>query len=86
MEVYQILVKHGVQLANTSTGSRKTQCPQCSHNRKPKNRRQRCLSVTIQPDRVLFNCFNCPWTACEFRGGLITKPKFQNNATRFKQW
>src|SRR5690606_19326106 len=38
-------------------------CPKCSHNRKPENRRHKCLSVNI--DKGVWECHNCHW-----KGGL----------------
>ena len=55
------LQEHGIQLRNWGQGDHKALCPQCSHTRK--NKRDQCLSVTIQPDGgAVWKCHNCEWT------------------------
>jgi twinkle protein len=52
----------GIALRNYNIGNHKTTCPQCSANRKPGNRRDPCLSVTIDSDGgAVWNCHNCQW-------------------------
>lgn len=67
------LQEQGIRLRATTAGSYKTQCPQCSHTRK--NRRDPCLSVTIDGDGVVFNCHHCGYS-----GGSrdnVVRPQFQ---------
>ena len=55
------LQEHGIQIRSNSAGDYKTICPQCSHTRK--NKRDTCLSVTIQPDgSSVWKCHHCEWT------------------------
>lgn len=41
------------------TGQHKIKCPSCYHNRKPQNRNDLPLSVKIESDKIIYNCFNC---------------------------
>lgn len=43
--------------AGRTNGNVKVVCPNCSHNRKPKNQNDPCLSVSI--DKGVANCWNC---------------------------
>ncbi len=53
----------GIQLRSERAGDHKTLCPQCSSGRKPQNRRDPCLSVTIKPDgHAVWLCHNCDWS------------------------
>lgn len=57
------LASHGIRLGSKTMGNHKALCPRCSHDRKPQNRRDRCLSVKIEPDgHAVWNCHNCSWT------------------------
>jgi twinkle protein len=58
----ELLLQRGICLApgQYRNGSRKLLCPQCSHARK--HRRDKCLSVTIQGGKALWNCHNCSWS------------------------
>lgn len=51
-------------------GSKTFRCPVCSDNRKPGNRRKKCLSVKSMSDGVQFYCFNC-----DFHGGFFNDDK-----------
>ena len=37
----------------------RTTCPACSHTRKSSNRKEKCLSVLIKDDRLLYDCKHC---------------------------
>lgn len=52
-------------------GSKTFRCPVCSDNRKPGNRRKKCLSVKSMSDGVQFYCFNC-----DFKGGFYYQAQF----------
>jgi len=53
----------GIQLRSERVGNHKTLCPQCSAGRKSQNRRDPCLSVTIEADgHAVWNCHNCEWS------------------------
>lgn len=43
---------------------KKQTCPKCSGNRK--NKRDRCLSVKIESDCILFKCHHCGWSGAIF--------------------
>ncbi|MBT6205934.1 MAG: toprim domain-containing protein [Rhodospirillaceae bacterium] len=63
------LTQHGIHLRSQSAGNHKTLCPECSTSRKSQNRRDPCLSVTIEPDgNAVWNCHNCGWS-----GATITR-------------
>lgn len=51
------LQEKGIDLKGKTSGSIKTQCPNCSDNRK--NKRDACLSVDISEG--IFNCHHCGW-------------------------
>ncbi len=40
----------------------KTVCPKCSHRRKPQNRKDPCLSVSVKHDDWVIFCHNCGWS------------------------
>ena len=48
----------------TGLGDHRTTCPQCSHKRKPGNRKIRCLSVTVEHDGAVYHCHHCGWSGC----------------------
>ena len=49
----------GVELRNWGYGQRYGVCPRCSATRKKK--RDPCLSVKIESDKVLVCCHHCQW-------------------------
>lgn len=52
---------HGIKIPTGATGNIKTICPNCTpHNRKPKNRNSKDLSVNIE--QGVWNCHNCNWS------------------------
>jgi twinkle protein len=57
-----LLLDKGIRLQQSGSGDHYTTCPQCSHLRKPANRKKRCLSVTIKADGAVFHCHNCGWS------------------------
>jgi len=63
MEQEMTFEELGIRLSNTS-GQEKTQCPQCSHQRKKGS--EPCLSVNI--DEGTYYCHHCSW-----KGGLNEK-------------
>lgn len=69
----------GIRLKKSS-GQEKTLCPRCSHNRKPKNRKNPCLSVSI--DEGIFNCKNCGWTGSI--NDKSDKPEYKKPETKGK--
>lgn len=65
----EALLEHGIRLRNYGIGGHKSLCPQCSHLRK--NKREPCLSVTIEPDgNAVWKCHNCAWTGTTWTGGM----------------
>jgi len=52
--------RYGIKIPNGATGNIKTICPNCTpHDRKPKNRNSKDLSVNIAEG--VWNCHNCGW-------------------------
>ena len=48
-----------INCPDTGTGDFLTLCPECSHTRKPRNQKKKCLSVNL--DKAVWMCFNCGW-------------------------
>jgi twinkle protein len=64
----QELENQGIHLYRSTVGDHKTYCPQCRETRKSKNKLDKPLSVTIQPDSsAVWMCHNCG-----FSGGTRT--------------
>lgn len=60
-DVMGALAEHGIRLRADNPGNHKTTCPECSSSRK--NKRDQCLSVTIESDgRAVWLCHHCGWT------------------------
>ena len=56
------LANVGIRLRSNSAGNHKVICPRCSAGRKPQNRKDPCLSVTIGADGgATWFCHNCNW-------------------------
>ncbi len=59
------LSSSGVRLKSYESGQHKTQCPQCSHLRKARNRKKKCLAVKIDAsgNTGVVYCHNdgCKW-------------------------
>ena len=54
------LKKAGIDLRNYNIGDHKTKCPNCKNKRKPQNKHDEPLSVTIEADGgAVWNCHNC---------------------------
>lgn len=68
---------HKIQLRDWRPGNHKTLCPQCSHTRK--NKRDPCLSVTIDGDgKAVWLCHHCGWaggTPPERRDDFQRRPR-----------
>lgn len=88
MAVMDFLQENGIALRDTRPGNYKTTCPQCSHTRK--NRRDPCLSVTIDGDGAVWNCHHCGYSggskegqqAPRYERREYTKPKREANPER----
>lgn len=64
----------GRAFAFNTVGDHKTLCPKCSHLRKPMNRKNPCLSVSMKSDGDwVVNCFNCGWAYG--RGGQTSRSR-----------
>jgi hypothetical protein len=63
---HEALQKLHIVVPRQNVGAYLTICPQCSHLRRKK--RNRCLSVKITTDAVLYHCFHCDWKGAEFYG------------------
>ncbi len=60
MDIVEQIRAADIKLDRYTTGNHKTLCPQCSHTRR--NKRDPCLSVTIEQNGAVWNCHNCQWT------------------------
>lgn len=60
MNLVDALAEHGIRPPNFGPGDQKLLCPQCSDSRK--NKRDRCLSLTIGDDSAVWKCHNCEWS------------------------
>ena len=58
----QQLTNLGIYLNSYTNGNHKTYCPQCKNSRKPQNKHDTPLSVTIEDDKILYKCHNCEFT------------------------
>lgn len=57
------LLEYGIKLRHTQPGDYKALCPECSHKRKSRNKKDPCLSVTLEPDGgAVWKCHNCEWS------------------------
>ena len=74
----QLLNKIGIYLQNYNIGTYKTFCPKCKNIRKPQNKHDTPLSVTIQSDKCLYKCHNCDWT------GIVSEEKYHRSNKDFK--
>ena len=87
MNHYNDLIDLGIKLKRSS-GSVKTRCPKCSHDRK--NKTDDCLSVNI--DEGLYNCHHCGWggnVGIKFKKKIefVLPPKVNSNiAERVIKW
>ncbi len=64
MTLAEKLADNGIHLPSYANGSYKIRCPKCSATRKNKN--DPCLSVTVDDDGAVWNC----WNGCGFVGGV----------------
>lgn len=56
------LSDYGIEVGTEYVGDHKTYCPQCRFSRKSKNKNDKPLSVTINPDgSSVWKCHNCDW-------------------------
>jgi twinkle protein len=56
----ELLLEHDIRLRDHLSGDQKLVCPRCSHTRK--NRRDPCLSLTIDRGRAVWKCHHCEWS------------------------
>src|SRR5262245_25056029 len=68
----EILRELNIEPRSTAHGVHYCICPQCSHLRKPNNRKLKCLGVTIDERGVVWCCNHCAWS-----GGQ----QYNNNAS-----
>src|SRR5262249_23234028 len=54
------LLQQGIRPKRYTSGDQKLLCPKCSHTRK--DRRDPCLSLTIDGESAVWNCHNCSWS------------------------
>src|SRR5437764_8963066 len=54
------LLQQGIRPTRYDSGDQKLLCPKCSHTRK--DRKDPCLSLTIDGESAVWNCHNCSWS------------------------
>ena len=52
----------------------RTLCPQCSHTRKPANRKVPVLSITDEGTRLVFNCQHCGYSGYTWKQEMTENP------------
>src|SRR5215831_659576 len=68
------LLQQGIRPTRYTSGDQKLLCPKCSHTRK--NRRDPCLSLTIDGESAVWNCHNCGWAgAVRDEARQATRPR-----------
>ena len=68
----------GIYLNYYSDGNHKTFCPKCKNLRKPQNRNDTPLSITIDSDKALWHCHNCEYSGKVSRYDQIVDRKKQD--------
>ena len=74
------LLNEGIRLKSFNSGNHKVLCPRCSHSRK--NKKDPCLSVTIDGDQAVYNCHHCMWSG---HAGDLTGYKARPDAEAIKK-
>jgi twinkle protein len=62
MTLPEKLLEQGIRPCRYTDGAQKLTCPRCSHTRR--DRRDPCLSLTIDGDGAVWNCHHCHWAGC----------------------
>lgn len=63
-------------------GSHRLQCPSCSGERR--NKHQRCLSLLVEPDRLVWTCHHCMWSGASPRKrAKVFRPAAFSSSSRF---
>lgn len=76
------LREKGIVLRNYNVGQHKSKCPECKDYRKPKNKHDEPLSITIEADGgAVWRCHNCDWSG-GFAGASFTR---ENHPAPFKR-
>tara|TARA_R100000426_G_scaffold7301_1_gene8864 strand:- start:15928 stop:17646 length:1719 start_codon:yes stop_codon:yes gene_type:complete len=76
----------GIYLNNYNIGNQKTFCPKCKNSRKPHNKADTPLSVTIERDRTLYKCHNCDWTGAISENQHLNVAKKNNTNEKLIKW
>jgi hypothetical protein len=66
---YEICRERGFKLSAHSHGQHKALCPECSAQRKGKNKKIKCFSVRIDDKGIQWLCYHCGETGHEFYEG-----------------
>jgi len=66
MTNFKTLQELGVSPTELRNGKGSFICPECSHTRKPKNQKVKCMSISIEPNRKVYNCSHCGF------GGVVS--------------
>ena len=75
---YRIMITREWLLSLSYSG--KYKCPECSHKRR--NKADRSLSVTIQPDSVVCYCHHCGKTLGANKGGNYAQSNRERDSIR----
>ena len=62
------LLEQGIRLKSYGDGTHRTTCPQCSSTRK--NKKDPCLSVTVDTDKAVYFCHHCSAEGNDFSGSV----------------
>ena len=66
-------------------GQHKKECPQCGKTRK-KNKHDKCLSISVESDHMLYNCHHCGWNGRHSMEEPKKIPQLQNlDSARMKK-
>ena len=82
---------YGIEVGNKITGEVVCVCPKCSHDRKPKNQKVKCLGVNL--DKKVWRCNHCGWAGAlrleREEKKIYQKPIWKNNtllSDRIVKW
>ena len=74
--INDVIFENNIKLKHQQDGTQKTKCPQCQP---PHNPKDNPLSVTIDPEGIVWKCHHCDWTGGRKTGYIyrpIAKPKY----------
>lgn len=76
MSLAEALAEEGIRPPSFHIGDQKLLCPKCSDQRR--NKRDRCLSLTVEDDGAVWKCHHCDWSGgVRPQGSSVGRPMFQ---------